>query len=147
MRLAILLQPDQSGPWRPLHCARCGWTSRKPDPIRQLPGQYKCTILILLYAKLIYSSTHLKLYPLASPHLGFPALNLAFPMAEYTYDSSYTTGSSDRPFTFPHNVYPAALMFLSAGEMSSDGTSGRTSCDSGSHSPNLSSVPRSVTPL
>ena len=33
-------------------------------------------------------------------------------------------------------------MALSAGEMSSDSTSGRTS--RGSHSPNLSSVPRSV---
>ena len=37
-------------------------------------------------------------------------------------------------------------MSLSAGEMSSDSTSGRTSrgSGSGSHSPNLSSVPRSV---
>ena len=65
-------------------------------------------------------------------------------MAEYTYSSSYTTGSSGRPFTLSHSVYPAALMSLSAGEMSSDSTSGRTSRGSGSHSPNLSSVPRSV---
>lgn len=57
------------------------------------------------YAKLIYSSTHLKLYPLASPHLGFPALKLAFPMAEYIYGSSYTTGSSGCPFDFPHSVF------------------------------------------
>jgi hypothetical protein len=35
-------------------------------------------------------------------------------------------------------------MSLSAGELSSDSTSGRTSRGSGSHSPNLSSVPRSV---
>ena len=65
-------------------------------------------------------------------------------MAEYTYSSSYMTGSSGRPFTPSHSVYPAALMSLSAGEMSSDSTSGRTSRGSGSHSPNLSSVPRSV---
>jgi hypothetical protein len=49
-----------------------------------------------------------------------------------------------RPYTPPHSVYPAALMSLSAGEMSSDSTSGRTSRGSGSHSPNLSSVPHSV---
>ena len=84
------------------------------------------------------------MYPLASPRLGFPTLNLAAPMAEYTYGSTYTTGSPGRPFTPPHSVYPAALMSLSAGEMSSDSTSGRTSRGSGSHSPNLSSVPRSV---
>jgi hypothetical protein len=48
------------------------------------------------------------------------------------------------PYTPPHSVYPAALMSLSAGEMSSDSTSGRTSHGSGSHSPNLSSVPHSV---
>jgi hypothetical protein len=65
-------------------------------------------------------------------------------MAEYTYGSSYATGSPGRPYTPPHSVYPAALMSLSAGEMSSDSTSGRTSRGSGSHSPNLSSVPRSV---
>ena len=65
-------------------------------------------------------------------------------MAEYTYGSSYTTSSPGRPYTPPHGVYPAALMSLSAGEMSSDSTSGRTSRGSGSHSPNLSSVPRSV---
>ena len=66
-------------------------------------------------------------------------------MAEYTYSSSYTTGSPGRPYTPPHSVYPAALMSLSAGEISSDsGASGRTSRGSGSHSPNLSSVPRSV---
>jgi len=66
-------------------------------------------------------------------------------MAEYTYGSSYTTGSPGRAYTPPpHGVYPAALMSLSAGEMSSDSTSGRTSRGSGSHSPNLSSVPRSV---
>jgi hypothetical protein len=84
------------------------------------------------------------MYPLASPRLGFRTLNLAAPMAEYTYGSSYTTGSSGRPFTPPHSVYPAALMSLSAGEMSSDSTSGCTSRGSGSHSPNLSSVPCSV---
>src|SRR6266404_4269791 len=83
-------------------------------------------------------------FPLASPRLGFPTLNLAAPMAEYTYGSSYTTSSPGRPYTPPHSVYPAALMSLSAGEMSSDSTSGRTSRGSGSHSPNLSSVPRSV---
>jgi hypothetical protein len=38
----------------------------------------------------------------------------------------------------------AALMSLSADEMSSDSTSGRTSRGSGSHSPNLSPVPLSV---
>jgi hypothetical protein len=38
----------------------------------------------------------------------------------------------------------AALMSLSAEEMSSNSTSGRTSRGSGSHSPNLSSVPLSV---
>ena len=82
---------------------------------------------------------------LASPRLGFPSLNLAAPMAEYTYGSpSYTTSSPGRPYTPPHGVYPAALMSLSAGEMSSDSTSGRTSRGSGSHSPNLASVPRSV---
>jgi len=79
-----------------------------------------------------------------SPRLGFPSLNLAAPIAEYTYGSSYTTGSPGRPYTPPHSVYPAALMSLSAGEMSSDSASGRTSRGSGSHSPNLSSVPRSV---
>jgi hypothetical protein len=79
-----------------------------------------------------------------SPRLGFPSLNLAAPMAEYTYGSSYTTSSPGRPYSPPHGVYPAALMSLSAGEMSSDSTSGRTSRGSGSHSPNLSSVPRSV---
>jgi len=80
-----------------------------------------------------------------SPRLGFPTLNLAAPMAEYTYGSpSYTTSSPGRPYTPPHSVYPAALMSLSAGEMSSDSTSGRTSRGSGSHSPNLASVPRSV---
>jgi hypothetical protein len=36
------------------------------------------------------------------------------------------------------------LMSLSAGEMSFDSTSSRTSRGSGLHSPNLSSVPRSV---
>ena len=56
-------------------------------------------------------------------------------MAEYTYGSpSYTTSSPSRPYTPPHSVYSAALMSLSAGEMSSDGTSGRTSRGSGSHS-------------
>jgi hypothetical protein len=65
-------------------------------------------------------------------------------MAEYTYGSSYTTSSPGRPYSPPNSVYPAALMSLSAGEMSSDSTSGRTSRGSGSHSPNLSSVPRSV---
>ncbi|KAF8273019.1 hypothetical protein EI94DRAFT_1795715 [Lactarius quietus] len=79
-----------------------------------------------------------------SPRLGFPALNLAAPMAEYTYSSSYTTSSPGRPYTPPQSVYPAALMSLSAGEMSSDSTSGRTSRGSGSHSPSLASVPRSV---
>jgi hypothetical protein len=42
------------------------------------------------------------------------------------------------------HVYPTALMSLSAGEMSSDSTSGRTSCSSGSHSPNPSFVPHSI---
>jgi hypothetical protein len=65
-------------------------------------------------------------------------------MAEYTYGSFCTTGSHGRPFPPPYSVYPDALMSLSAGEMSSDSTSGRTSRGSGSHSPNLSSVPRSV---
>jgi hypothetical protein len=65
-------------------------------------------------------------------------------MAEYTYSSSYTTSSPGRPYTPPHSVFLAALMSLSAGEMSSDSTSGRTSRGSGLHSPNLSSVPRSV---
>lgn len=65
-------------------------------------------------------------------------------MDDYTYGSAYTTGSPGRAFTPPHGVYPAALMSLSAGEMSSDSTSGSTSRGSGSHSHNLSSVPRSV---
>ncbi|KAI0308088.1 hypothetical protein B0F90DRAFT_1664997 [Multifurca ochricompacta] len=41
-----------------------------------------------------------------SPRLGFPTLNLAAPMAEYTYgSSSYSTGSPGRPFTPPpHSV-------------------------------------------
>jgi len=90
-----------------------------------------------------------------SPRLGFPTLNLAAPMAEYTYGNSYMTVC---PGTPPLSVYPGALMSLSAGEMSSDSTSGRasrgsgsadsncgrTSRGSGTHSPNLSSVPRSV---
>jgi hypothetical protein len=76
-----------------------------------------------------------------SPYLGFPALNLAAPMAEYTYGRSYTTGSPGRPFAPPHSVYPAALMSLCAG---TDSTSGHTSRGSGSHLPNLSSVPCSV---
>jgi len=53
------------------------------------------------------------------------------------------TGSPGLPFTPPHNVYPAALMSLSAGEMRSD-SSGRLSRDSNSHLPKPSSVPRSV---
>ena len=66
-------------------------------------------------------------------------------MAEHTYGRpSYMTSSPGRPYTPPHGVYPAALMSLSAGEMSSDSASGRTSRGSGSHSPNLASVPRSV---
>ena len=56
-----------------------------------------------------------------------------------TYGSSYTTSSPGRPYTPPHSIYPAALMSLSTGEMSSDSTSGHTSCGSGSHLPNLSS--------
>jgi len=61
-----------------------------------------------------------------------------------TYGSSYTTSSPGRPYTPPHGIYPAALMSLSTGEMSSDSTSGHTSCGSGSHLPNLSSGPHSV---
>ncbi|KAI0049297.1 hypothetical protein FA95DRAFT_909395 [Auriscalpium vulgare] len=80
----------------------------------------------------------------SSPRLGFPSLNLAAPMSEYTYGSpAYTTGSPTRPFTPPQGVYPA-LMNLSAGEMSSDSMqSGRTSRGSGTHSPSLAAVPRS----
>ena len=72
-------------------------------------------------------------------------MTLSYPTStSNSYSSSYMTGSPSRPFTPPHSVYPAALMSLSAGEISSDSTSGRTSRGSGSHSPNLSSVPRSV---
>ncbi|KAI0068036.1 hypothetical protein BV25DRAFT_1793378 [Artomyces pyxidatus] len=76
-----------------------------------------------------------------SPRLGFPSLNLANPMVEYTYSSpSY---SPARPYTPPTSVYPA-LMNLSAGELSSDSMqSGRTSRGSGTHSPSLAAVPRS----
>jgi hypothetical protein len=48
---------------------------------------------------IIEADSHL--YPLASPRLGFPTLNLAAPMAEYTYDSSYTTGSSSSLHSSP----------------------------------------------
>jgi hypothetical protein len=84
------------------------------------------------------------IFPLDSPRVGFPTLNLAAPMAEYTYGSSYTNGSPGHPFNPPHGAYPAALMSSSAGEIFSDGTSGRTSRGSGSHSPNLFSVPHFV---
>jgi hypothetical protein len=63
-------------------------------------------------------------------------------MAKYTYSRSYTTSSPGRPYTPPYSVYSTALMSLSTCEMSSDSTSGCTSCGSGSHSPRLPSVPR-----
>jgi hypothetical protein len=44
------------------------------------------------------------------------------------------------PVAPTHLPTPAALMSLSAGEMSSDSTSGRTSRGSGSQSPNLPSA-------
>ena len=52
--------------------------------------------------------------------------------------------SPGRPYTPPHSVYTAALIFLSTGEMSSDSAFGHTSGRSGSLSPNLYSGPRSV---
>ena len=58
---------------------------------------------------------------------GFPTLNLAASMTEYTYSSSYTTSSPGRLYTPPHSVHPAALMSSSACEMSSDSASDRTS--------------------
>jgi hypothetical protein len=120
-------------------------------PVQHSSNGVQALFLLFLYARrplyVSYSrSIHLLvlIFPLAPPRLGFPTLNLAAPMAEYTYSSSYTTSSPGRPYTPPHSVFPAALMSLSAGEMSSDSTSGRTSRGSGLHSPNLSSVPRSV---
>jgi hypothetical protein len=68
-------------------------------------------------------------------------------MAGYSDGSSYTTSSPGRPYTPPHSVYPAPLMSLCAGEMSSCSGSARTSRGSrgsDSHSSNLSSTPRSV---
>ena len=47
-----------------------------------------------------------------SPHLGFPTLNLAAPVAEYTYG---TVSSPGRPYTPLLSVYPAALMSSSMG--------------------------------
>jgi len=73
-----------------------------------------------------------------SPRLGFPTLNLAAPMAEYTYGNSYMT------------VCPGEMSSdstsgrASRGSGSADSNCGRTSRGSGTHSPNLSSVPRSV---
>ena len=57
------------------------------------------------------------IYPLVSPRLGFHTLNLAAPMAEYIYSSSYKNSPPGRPYTPPHSVYPAALISLSAREI------------------------------
>jgi hypothetical protein len=82
------------------------------------------------------------MHPLASPPLGFLTLNPAVPMAGYT--SAAPTGLVLLVVPSLLSIVSAPLMSLSAGKMTSDSTSGCTSRASGSHSPNLSSVPHSV---
>ena len=54
-------------------------------------------------------------YPSASPRMGFPRQNLAAPIAEHIYGSSYTTGSPGRPYIPPHSMYPTVMMSLRVG--------------------------------
>ena len=128
--------------WFYLRLSRWPRLSESPVPS---PGSVRHAV----HSPYVFYSTSellvcLSLYPLASPHPGFPVLNLAAPMAEHTYSSSYITGSPGHPFTPPDSLNPTAWMSLSAGEMTSDSTPGRTNCrGSGSHSPSLSSVSRS----
>jgi hypothetical protein len=68
---------------------------------------FLCSVLnILTHCVHTYSSV--------SPHMGFPHLNLAAPIAKHTYGSSYTTGSPSHPHIPPHSMYPTALMSLCA---------------------------------
>lgn len=82
-------------------------------------------------------------YPHSEPYT-LSSLNLSNPLADYSFTSSYTTGtgSPTRPYTPPsHGIYPAMLTGLTPGETSSDSMrSGRASRSSES---SLASVPRS----
>jgi hypothetical protein len=84
------------------------------------------------------------IYTQASPCLSPPSLDVAAPMAEYTYGSSYATSSSSRLSSSAHNTYPATLMSLCASKLSSVSMSGSSSRRSGSHSHNISSATRST---
>jgi hypothetical protein len=94
----------------------------------------------------LHPSPRPHIYSLATPRLGFPNLNLAAPMAEFTYGRSghpYSDVYSDYS-ALPSLVDPFDFTSLSAGQASNDSSSGRHTRGSGSHSCDTSSVPRSV---
>lgn len=103
------------------------------EPRHQQPFPFFCLLAQLVCFTPLVLTHRIHTYSSVSPRMGFPSLNLAAPMAEYAYGSSYTTDFPGRPYTPPHRAtaYPTALMSLCAGE------------GSGSHT-DLSSSPRPV---
>ena len=85
-----------------------------------------CMLSIFLFVSRCESANCPHLFSLASPRLGFPTLIFAAPMTKFIYSGSCCALHQQVPRASLHSsVYLAALMSLSAGEMSSDSTSNR----------------------
>ena len=87
-----------------------------------------CMLSIFLFVSRCESANCPHLFSSASPRLGFPTLIFAAPMTKFIYSGSCCALHQQVPRASLHSsgsVYLAALMSLSAGEMSSDSTSNR----------------------